>query len=203
MKGRRPGRRGRSLWLRIAGYTGTLALVAAAVIVLLMPLMDEGTKGAAGSGGTAAPSAPGGGTGLPGGEGLPVTPTDPAAQQNRSGQPYPGGGGSGGSGGQGGGPQIPPQNGSSGGVGACPKGTASYRATPTGVDVVIAVSASGAIRAELSLRGREPAAQQRTVRSGGPQTFHFTGVAPQLVERVKVTTISVGGGMENCYARPA
>ncbi|MEV3926355.1 hypothetical protein [Actinomadura coerulea] len=200
MKGRRPGRRGRSLWLRIAGYTGTLALVAAAVIVLLMPLMDEGTKGAAGSGGTAAPSAPGGGTGLPGGEGLPVTPTDPAAQQNRSGQPYPGGGGSGG---QGGGPQIPPQNGSSGGVGACPKGTASYRATSTGVDVVIAVSASGAIRAELSLRGREPTAQQRTVRSGGPQTFHFTGVAPQLVERVKVTTISVGGGMENCYARPA
>ncbi|GGQ40787.1 hypothetical protein BKA00_001322 [Actinomadura coerulea] len=200
MKGRRPGRRGRSLWLRIAGYTGTLALVAAAVIVLLMPLMDEGTKGAAGFGGTAAPSAPGGVTGLPGGVGLPVTPTDPAPQQNRSGQPYPG---SGGSGGQSGGPQIPPQNGSSGGVGACPKGTASYRATPTGVDVVVAVSASGAIRAELSLRGREPTAQQRTVRSGGPQTFHFTGVAPQLVERVKVTTISVGGGMENCYARPA
>ncbi|MEV4001590.1 hypothetical protein [Actinomadura sp. NPDC049753] len=202
MKSRRPGRPGRSLWLRIAGYTGTLALVAAAVIVLLMPLMDGGTKGAAGSGGTAAPSAPGAGTGLPGGEGLPVTPTGPAPQQTGGDRPYPGGGGAG-AGGQGGGPQIPSQNGSSGGVGACPKGAAYYRATPTGVDVVIAVSASGAIRAELSLRGREPTAQQRTVRSGGPQTFHFTGVAPQLVERVKVTTISVGGGMENCYARPA
>jgi hypothetical protein len=199
MKSRRPGRRGRSLWLRIAGYTGTLALVAAAVIVLLMPLMDDGTKGAAG--GTASPSAPGAQTGLPGGGGLPVTPTGPVPQQNGSGQPYPGGGG-GGSGGQGGGPQIPPQNGS-GGVAACPKGTAYYRATSTGVDVVIAVSASGAIRAELSLRGQEPKAQQTTVRSGGPQTFHFTGVAPQLVERVKVTTISVGGGMQNCYARAA
>lgn len=200
MKSRRPGRRGRSLWLRIAGYTGTLALVAAAVVVLLMPLMDKGTKGAAGAGGTASPSAPGGRTGLPGGAGLPVTPTDPAPQQNGSGQPYPGGGD--GSGGPGGGPQIPSQNGS-GGVGACPKGTAYYRAAPTGVDVVIAVSASGAIRAELSLRGQEPKAKQTTVRGGGPQTFHFTGVAPQLVERVRVTTISVGGGMQNCYARPA
>lgn len=202
MKSRRPGRRKRSLWLRVAGYTGTLGLVAAAVIVLLMPLMDDGTKGAAGAGGTASPSAPDGRTDLPGGGGLPATPTNPTPQQNGSGQPYPGGGGGDGSGGQGGGPQIPPQNGSSG-VGACPKGTAYYRATPTGVDVVIAVSASGAIRAELSLRGREPIAQQRTVRSGGPQTFHFTGVAPQLVERVKVTTISVGGGMQNCYARAA
>ncbi|NDU72682.1 hypothetical protein GWI34_08580 [Actinomadura sp. DSM 109109] len=201
MKSRRPGRRGRSLWLRIAGYTGTLALVAAAVVVLLVPLMDDGPKGAAGAEGTAGPAAPDGSTGLPGGAGVPVTPTNPAPQQNGSGQPYPGGGG-GGAGAPGGGPQIPAQNGS-GGVGACPKGTAYYRATPTGVDVVIAVSASGAIRAELSLRGQEPKAQQTTVRRGGPQTFHFTGVATQLVERVKVTTISVGGGMQNCYARAA
>ena len=202
MKSRRPARRGRSLWLRMAGYTGTLALVAAAVVVLLMPLMDDGQKGAAGAGGTAGPSAPGGQTGVPGGGGLPATPTDPAPQQTGGGQPYPSTG-SGGSGGQGGGPQIPPQNGSAGGIGACPKGTAYYRAAPTGVDVVIAVSAGGAIRAELSLRGQEPRAQQTTMRSGGSQTFHFTGVMPQLVERVKVTTISVGGGMQNCYARAA
>ncbi|MES9541265.1 hypothetical protein [Actinomadura sp. NPDC000600] len=201
MKSRRPARRGRSLWLRMAGYTGTLALVAAAVVVLLMPLMDDGQKGAAGAGGTAGPSAPGGQTGVPGGGGLPATPTNPAPQQT-GGQPYPSGGG-GGSGGQGGGPQIPPQNGSAGGIGACPKGTAYYRAAPTGVDVVIAVSAGGAIRAELSLRGQEPRAQQTTMRSGGSKTFHFTGVMPQLVERVKVTTISVGGGMQNCYARAA
>ncbi|WP_433478960.1 hypothetical protein ACQPZP_19110 [Spirillospora sp. CA-142024] len=199
MKSRRPARRARSLWARIAGYTGTLLLVAAAVIVLLIPLMDDGKKGAAG---TVSPSASaGGGTGGPGGSGLPVTPTGPGPQQGGSGRPYPGGQNDG-SGGQGGGPQIPAQNGSAG-IGQCPKGTAYYKATATGVDVVIAVSASGAIRAELSLRGQAPKSQQTTVRSGGPHTFHFTGVPPQLVERVKVTTVSVGVAMQTCYARPA
>ncbi|WP_141576391.1 hypothetical protein [Actinomadura sp. WMMA1423] len=203
MKSRRPARRGRSLWLRIAGYTGTLALVAAAVVVLLIPLTGDRGKGAAGAGGTAGPSAPGGWTGAPGDGGVPATPTNPVPQQNGSGQPYPSGGSGGQGGGQGGGPQIPPQNGSGGGVGNCPKGTAYYRATPTGVDVVIAVSSGGAIRAEVSLRGQEPKTQQTTTRGGGSQTFHFKGVAPQLVERVKMTTISVGGGMQTCYARAA
>ncbi|WP_165966476.1 hypothetical protein, partial [Actinomadura sp. 7K507] len=102
---------------------------------------------------------------------------------------------------QGGGPQIPDQGGSDG-ITWCPGGTASYRSTRTGVDVVVTVSSSGAIRAELVLRGRAPESQQTTVSGGGrPHTFHFRGVAPRLVERVKVTTVSVGVSMQTCYAR--
>lgn len=197
MKSRRPARRARSLWARVAGYTGTLALVAAAVIVLLMPLTDDGGKGTAGAQGTAPSSTAGGPTG---GSGLPATPTNPVPQQDGSGRPYPSGQDGGGSGGQGGGPVIPTQGGS-GGIGWCPKGTAFYKATATGVDVVVTVASSGAIRAELSLRGQAPKSQQTTVRNGGPHAFHFTGVAPQLVERVKVNTVSVGVAMQTCYAR--
>ncbi|TDD86335.1 hypothetical protein E1293_09660 [Actinomadura darangshiensis] len=200
MRSRRPARRARSLWARIAGYTGTLLLVAAAAAVLLMPLMDDGDKTAAGAQGTVSPSAQAGGqTGAPGGSGLPATPTNPVPQQNGSGRPYPGGQ-NGGSGGQGGGPEFPAQNGA-GEVGWCPKGTAFYKAAQKGVDVVVTVASSGAIRAEMSLRGRSPESQQTTVRSGGPHAFHFTRVQPQLVERVKVTTVSVGVSMQTCYAR--
>ncbi|MER7546085.1 hypothetical protein [Actinomadura sp.] len=200
MKTRRPARRGRRarLWGRIAGYGGTLLLVAAAVIVLLMPLMDDGKKGTAGAQGPAGPaaSAP---PGAPGGAVLPATPTNPVPQQNGGGSPYPGGA-TGGSGGQGGGPQIP-QPGGGGSLDWCPNGTAFYRATATGVDVLVTVSASGLIRAELVLQGASPKSQQASAKGGRPHTFHFTGVPPRQVERVKVTTVSVGGGMQSCYAR--
>lgn len=202
MKSRRPARRGRRarLWGRIAGYGCTLLLVAAAVIVLLMPLMDDGKKGTAGAQGQASPSA----TPLPGRPGAPggspPTPTNPVPQQNGGGSPYPGGQ-NGGSGGQNGGPQIPEQNSGGGSVSQCPNGTALYRATATGVDVLVTVSASGLIRAELVLQGASPKSQQASASAGRPHTFHFTGVSPRTVERVKVTTVSVGGGMQSCYAR--
>jgi hypothetical protein len=200
MKTRRPARRGRRarLWGRIAGYGGTLLLVAAAVIVLLLPLMDDGKKGAAGARGPASPavSAP---PGLPGGGPLPATPTNPVPQQNGGGSPYPGGR-DGGSGGQGGGPQLPRPTGG-GSLDPCPNGTAFYRATATGVDVLVTVSASGLIRAELIPRSGSPKSQQARANAGRPHTFHFTGVSPGAVERVKVTTVSVGGGMQSCYAR--
>ncbi|MFB4312229.1 hypothetical protein [Actinomadura sp. GTD37] len=203
MKSRRPARRGRRarLWGRIAGYGCTLLLVTAAVIVLLMPLMDDGDKGTTGARGQANPSASGPGQpGVPG-PGLPATPTNPLPQQNGGGRPYPGGQDGGGSGGQGGGPEIPEQNGGGGSVAKCPDGTAFYRGTATGVDVLVTVSASGLIRAELVLQGRSPTSQQASASAGRPHTFHFTGVSPPLVERVKVTTVSVGGGMQSCYAR--
>ncbi|MFA1550509.1 hypothetical protein [Actinomadura chokoriensis] len=205
MKSRRPARRGRRarLWGRIAGYGGTLLLVAAAVIVLLVPLLDGGKKGATGAEGTADPSAssPPGQGGVPGVPGGYATPTNPVPQQNDSGRPYPGGQNGGGSGGQGGGPQIPTQNGGGSAGGQCPDGTAFYRATAKGVDVLVTVSASGLIRVELLLPGGSPKSQQASASAGRPQTFHFTGVSPRLVERVKVTTVSVGGGMQSCYAR--
>ncbi|TDD38879.1 hypothetical protein E1287_04890 [Actinomadura sp. KC06] len=188
-------RRPRSPWVRIGGYGGAALLAAAAVVVLLMPLMDDGRDaGAAGAQGPANPSAAPTG-GQPGGAGLPASPTRPAPQENRRGEPYPGG--------QGGGPEIPEQNGPAQ-LSWCPRGTAYYRAVRDGVDVVITVSSSGAIRAEMSLDGgRQPASQQTTVKGGGPHTFHFTGVPPQLVQRVKVTTVSVGVAMQTCYARVA
>ncbi|MFI0373865.1 hypothetical protein ACH35V_38905 [Actinomadura sp. 1N219] len=191
----RPSRRPRSPWVRFGGYGGAALLAAAAVVVLLMPLMDDGQgAGAAGALGPASPSAaPTGGE--PGRASLPASPARPAPQENRSGQPYPGG--------QGGGPEIPEQNGPAQ-LSWCPRGTAYYRAAPDGVDVVITVSSSGAIRAEMSLDGgRRPASQQTTVKGGGPHTFHFRGVPPGLVQRVKVTTVSVGVAMQTCYARVA
>ena len=204
MKSRRP-RRARSILLRIAGYAGTIALVAAAAVVLLLPLLDDGKGGTAGAQGSGpASTAPGGQAGPPGGPGLPGTPTGPAPQGGaRPEPPGPSGGPGGGQGGgPGGGPQIPAQGGGDG-VTWCPQGTASYRATRTGVDVAVSVGSSGAIRAELALRGRAPESQQTTVPGGRPHTFHFRGVSPQLVERVKVTTVSVGVSMQTCYARAA
>ncbi|TDC51142.1 hypothetical protein E1281_20880 [Actinomadura sp. KC345] len=196
MKSRRP-RRARSILLRIAGYAGTTALVAAAAVVLLLPVLDDGKGGTAGAQGSSpASTAPGGQAGGPGGPGPLGTPTGPVPQG--SARPEPPGP----SGGPGGGPQIPDQGGAEG-ITWCPQGTASYRATRTGVDVAVSVGSSGAIRAELALRGRAPESQQTTVPGGRPHTFHFRGLSPQLVERVKITTVSVGVSMQTCYARAA
>ncbi|MFI0412058.1 hypothetical protein [Actinomadura sp. 3N508] len=190
-------RRPRSPWVRVGGYGGAVLLAAAALAVLLMPLMnDRKEAGAAGAAGSASPSAapPGEGQGAPGGTG-PVSPERATPRQDGRGDPYPGGAG-------GGGPEIPEQNGSAE-PSWCPRGTAYYRAVQDGVDVVITVSSSGALRAEMSLDGGRSAAQQTTVKRGGPHTFHFRGVAPGLVQRVKVTTVSVGVAMQTCYARVA
>lgn len=201
---RRPGpRRARSVWGRIAGYGGAALLVAAAIVVLLVPLLDKDKDGTGAAGTTSPGASPTAGLGgVPGASGGPVNPTNPVPQ-NTGGSPYTGGGQGGGqSGGQGGGMQIPDQNGA-GGTGWCPQGTAFYRAAKGGVDVTITVSSSGAIRAELSIKGHAPQAQQTTVSGGRPHTFRFKGVAAQLVRRVKVTTVSVGVAMQTCYARPA
>jgi hypothetical protein len=187
---------------RLVGYSGTTLLVAAAVVVLLIPLVDDGKDaGGAGAQGSPSPAAsPGGPVGVPGDPVLPGAPTGSAPQQDGSGRPAPGGSPDGG--GPGGGPPLPGQGGT-GGLTWCPDGTAHYRATGTGVDVVITVASSGAIRAELALRGRAPESQQTTVPGGRPHTFRFRGVSPALVERVKVTTVSVGVSMQTCYARAA
>ncbi|QKG27553.1 hypothetical protein [Actinomadura verrucosospora] len=200
MKPTRPRRRGprrtRSVWGRIAGYGGAALLVAAAVVVLLVPLLDkhEGGSGAVGAESPGASPTAGQGT-VPGASGQPVTPSNPVPQTGGA-TPYPGGGEGGG------GMQIPSQNGA-GGTGWCPQGTAFYRAAAGSVDVTITVSSSGAIRAELSIKGHAPQAQQTTVSGGRPHTFRFKRVPAQLVQRVKVTTVSVGVAMQNCYARPA
>jgi hypothetical protein len=182
------------VWVRVAGYGGSALLVAAAVAVLLLPLLDDGKPGrTAGAQTTAgAPAA------RPGASGLPASPAAPTPRRSGGGADL--GGRPGGQ--DDGGPPIPEQGGSAG-VALCPRGAASYRAAPDGVDVVVRVSASGAVRAELSLTGGEPRSRQSTVKGGGQHTFHFTGVAPRLVQRVKVTTISVGVAMQTCYARPA
>ncbi|MFD0686352.1 hypothetical protein [Actinomadura fibrosa] len=199
MKSRRPARGAKPVLARVAGYGGAVLLVVAAVVVLLMPLIGKDGKGtAAGARGTASAGATPatGQTLLPGGSVPSATTTNPAPQQNRSGQPYPSGGATGG------GPQIPSQNGSAT-ITWCPQGTAYYRAAATTVEVVITVASSGAIRAELTLEGRAPQSKQTTVRGGAPHTFTFTGVPAHLVQRVKVTTVSVGVSMQTCYARAA
>jgi hypothetical protein len=84
----------------------------------------------------------------------------------------------------------------------CPDGTAFYRDAGTGLQVTINVSASGLVRAEAALRGRSPVSRQDTVRRPGPHTLRFAGVTARMVERVKVTTVSVGVAVQTCYARP-
>lgn len=206
MKSTRPRRRGprraRSIWGRIAGYGGAALLVAAAVVVLLVPLLDQ-DEDSAGAGTASAGASPTAGQGaVPGASGQPGSPTDPVPQ-NSGGRPYTGGAQDGGqSGSQGGGMPIPDQNGG-GGIGWCPKGTAAYRAAGGNVDVVIAVSSSGLVRVELSVKGHAMQQRQSSVSGGKPHTFRFRNVPARLVERVKVTTVSVGVAMQNCYARPA
>jgi hypothetical protein len=205
MKSTRPRRRGprraRPVWGRIAGYGGAALLVAAAIVVLLVPLLDKHKDGTGAAGTTNPGASPTAGLGtVPGASGRPVDPTNPVPQ-NSGGSPYTGGGGQGS--GQGGGMQIPDQNGA-GGIDWCPQGTAFYRATAGGgVDVTITVSASGLVRVEISVKGHAMQTRQSSVAGGKPHTFRFKGVPAQLVRRVKVTTVSVGVAMQNCYARPA
>ncbi|MDL4821402.1 hypothetical protein [Actinomadura opuntiae] len=204
MKSTRPRRRGprraRSIWGRVAGYGGAVLLVAAALVVLLVPLLDnkhDGTgTGATGATGTADPgSSPAVGQGVvPGPSGQPVTPSNPVPQSS-GGSPYTGGG-------QGGGMQLPDQN-QAGGTDWCPQGTAFYRASGGNVDVTITVSASGLVRVEMSIKGHAMQTRQSSVAGGKPHTFRFKNVSAGLVQKVKVTTVSVGVAMQNCYARPA
>ncbi|WP_067484567.1 hypothetical protein [Actinomadura hibisca] len=210
MKSTRPARGTRSAGARVAGYGGAALLVAVALAVLLMPLFDQdgGTGTAAGRtpGGTA--SQPAGQQGLPG-AGRTVTPTNPLPQQNRGGQVYPDGrpspqpsGQNRGQNNNDGGPPLP---GTGGGVGLtwCPAGTSVYRPSPTGrLEVSVSVSGSGAVRAEVQLRGGAPKSQQATVKGGRPHTFTFPGVAPAQIRYVKITTMSVGISTDTCYARP-
>ncbi|QFG26428.1 hypothetical protein [Actinomadura sp. WMMB 499] len=204
MKSRRPGRRGRSIWGRVAGYGGAVLLVAAAVAVLLVPLLEDD-----GGADPAAAGRPADGAPAPSGapSDAPTRHTEPPATIRTPGATAPDGGGT--QGGQGGasgdgGPPMPGELGGGTGTSWCPQGTAAYRATGTGVDVVVAVASSGAVRAELQTRGEAaPRSQQTTIRGGSPHTFRFTGVSPQRVERVKITTVSVGVAMQTCYARAA
>jgi hypothetical protein len=83
----------------------------------------------------------------------------------------------------------------------CPSGSALYRAAGNALEVVIRVSASGFVRAEVSLNGRAPLSKQDSAKAGRPHTFTFGGVPAAMVERVKVTTVSVGAAMQTCYAR--
>src|SRR5690606_18565131 len=104
--------------------------------------------------------------------------------------------------GRGGGPPIPTRGGGGGGD-WCPEGTASYRAADRGVDVVIVAASSGAIRAELVLRGGGPKSQQTTVAGGGPALSPCPGVSPKLSERVKGPAATGGVAMQPCYAGAA
>ncbi|MEW2355607.1 hypothetical protein [Spirillospora sp. NPDC029432] len=196
-----PARKGPA-WLRGAGYGGAMLLVAAAVAVLLYPLMGQDRKGGTAAGdqaaagtATTAPGVPGGGaTGVPGVPGA----TEPQTRPEQG-----GGTGRDQGGNQGGGPTLPGQGG--GTTTWCPAGTAVYRPAATGdaLEVAVRASASGLVRAEVSMTGRSPVSQQDTAKAGRTHTFRFAGVRAETVERVKVTTVSVGVSMQTCYARVA
>ncbi|GGV33249.1 hypothetical protein GCM10010182_66240 [Actinomadura cremea] len=197
-------RSGRSIWGRIAGYGGAVLLVAAAVAVLLVPLLEN--DGGADPAGARAPA-----NGVATPSNAPTRHTAPPATIRTPGATAPGTGGTQGGGRGGtsggttgdGGPPMPGDLGGGTGTSWCPQGTAFYKATGTGVDVAVAVASSGAVRAELQVQGGAPQSQQTTIRGGSPHTFRFIGVSAQRVERVKITTVSVGVAMQTCYARAA
>ncbi|MEU5883935.1 hypothetical protein [Spirillospora sp. NPDC047279] len=198
MKATRPRGRKPSAWIRVLGYGGTVALVVAAVVVLLMPVLDKEPAGTAANGGqtpgTPVPQYP-----VPGVT-QPVQPTNPGQpQQNQTGgSPYPG---TQTPGPQGGGPPLPGQGTGTGTITWCPVGTALYRQVGTGLEVDVKVSGNGFVRAEVTARGGRTSSQQATVRGGRLHTFKFAGVSVAAVQRVKITTFT-GLAMESCYASP-
>ncbi|MEU6041326.1 hypothetical protein ABZ801_38665 [Actinomadura sp. NPDC047616] len=195
---RRPGTARRPVVGRVLGYGGSVVLVVAAVVVLLMPLFDDGRRAASSEAAdrTTPEATPSGGQVPPVGT-VPtvqptVTPTGTVPRQDGGGRSSPQ---------QQSGPRPEQQSGTT--VTWCPAGSAVYRAGDGGLEVTVNASASGFARAQVSLRSGHTAEEQATVRDGVPHTFRFTGVPAAEVERVKVTTISVGVSTQTCYARPA
>ncbi|MFC5186542.1 hypothetical protein [Actinomadura harenae] len=185
---------------RLLGYGGAALLVSAALAVLVFQAFGgrhgsgpsaSGTGGQGPSGG-----APGGAVSSSGpvqqpqGGGGGQSPSRPGTSPGTTAQP---------------GDQGAPMPGTDGAVGFdyCPQGTASYRAGgASGVEVAVTVGGAGVVKAEVTVAGHGPLSDQATVRAAGTRTFHFA-VAPTLVRRVKITTLSVGVDMQTCYARPA
>ncbi|POM23207.1 hypothetical protein BTM25_43590 [Actinomadura rubteroloni] len=202
MKTSRPPKPPHSPWWRVAGYGGALLLVAAAVAVLVVPVV-RGNGGRVGAAATPGPGQAGATTvppsANPGG--------NPVPQQQPSGQLYPSATPSATPGGQGGGgPEmpLPRQNGGGTNVDWCDQNAALYRpaATGGGVEVVVNVAASSAVTVEVTLTGGTRKSKQDTVLKGAPRTFAFPDVAITALSRAKVTTLALGGTMGSCYARP-
>ncbi|WP_051468305.1 hypothetical protein [Actinomadura oligospora] len=186
---------------RFLGYGGAALLVSAALAVLVF----QAFGGRHGSGASA--SASGGPASSDGTSGGPVgtVSSGPAQQPQTGGGRSPSKPGTSPGTGSQPGDQGAPMPGTGGGVGIdfCPAGTAVYRAGRTaGVEVAVTVGGAGVVKAEVTVAGHGPLSDQATVRKAGTQNFHFA-VAPTLVRRVKITTLSVGVDMQTCYARPA
>ncbi|WP_433324025.1 hypothetical protein [Spirillospora sp. CA-294931] len=195
---RRPGTRSPYPWLRVLGYGGALACVAAALVVLLMPILDkDDRRDASASSGNVAGDPQAGVS--PGPQAQTVAPSEPAPRQSQSGRPRQDDGGRQ----PGVGPTMPGDNGfPSSGTSLCPAGTAYYKSTGAAIEVTVNFQASGLVRAELSLRGGAPESKQGSAKGGRPLTFTFPGVQIAQVDRVKITAVSTGASIESCYARP-
>ncbi|MEV5575859.1 hypothetical protein AB0L06_37975 [Spirillospora sp. NPDC052269] len=180
---------------RLLGYGGAALLVSAALAVLVFQAFGGRNDSGSSASGTGGQSSSNGSSGGPAGT-VPSGPAQPQgggrspSRPDTSSQP---------------GDQGAPMPGTGGGVGTdfCPAGTALYRAgRSSGVEVAVTTGGAGVVKAEVTVAGHGPLSDQATVRKAGTRTFHFA-VAPTLVRRVKITTLSVGVDMQTCYARPA
>ncbi|RFU38207.1 hypothetical protein DZF91_28880 [Actinomadura logoneensis] len=197
MKTRRPPAGPGLTVARFLGYGGAALLVSAAVAVLVFQALHGGRGTGASASGTGRPSQDGASTAPAGSapgtrqtQGGGTVPTRPGTSPGAGSQP---------------GDQGAPMPSTGGGAGAeyCPAGTAVYRAGRTsGVEVAVTVGAAGVVKADVTVAGHGPLSDQASVRKAGTHTFRFA-VAPTLVRRVKITTLSVGVDMQTCYARPA
>ncbi|MEV4256277.1 hypothetical protein AB0J52_24215 [Spirillospora sp. NPDC049652] len=183
---------------RLLGYGGAALLVSAAVAVLVFQALSGGHGKGASASGTGGASPADGASGGP-------APSGPVTRQTQGGGSAPSRPGTSPGTGSQPGDQGAPMPSTGGGVGAeyCPSGTAVYRAgRAAGLEVAVTVGAAGVVKAEVTVAGHGPLSDQASLRKAGTHTFRFA-VAPTLVRRVKITTLSVGVDMQTCYARPA
>lgn len=170
---RPPGAR----WTRHLGYGGALALVAAAVAVLLLPLFD-GPEPSGAARGAAVPrkvsAAPSSGAGT-------VPATEPALEPTSR-------------------PRVPgPAPAPAGEPAPCPSGFAGYRLSGGILSVTLRGSGRGYAAAAVNVE-RGPTIVQSTTLRGITHTFRFADLPGDPIQRVSVTTVTAGG-MRTCDVR--
>lgn len=184
MKPKKPAAAKRSVWPRILGYGGATALVVAAVVVLLVPMLGKNGNS---SGLSANQAASGPQATSRSGQGRPSAPGDaapsgqsanPLPQQNPGTQPYPGGQGD----------PVPGPGAGAGPGSACPPGLGAAQRIPGGLRVVVQVAGTAIAQVEVHLRGLDKLTKNGKISGGKPKVFDFKGAPADRIERIQIKT---------------
>lgn len=186
MKSTRSGRGRRFVLPRALGYGGAVLLVAAAVAVLLMPLLGDDRAGtgvqADGRTGTGSPAAGNGVVPQTPATGSGNGPADPARQSRNGGGQAPTG-----QGGDGGGEMPLPDFGDGAGT-PCQEGLGTAQYAGDALQVTVQVSGTAIAEVEVHLRGQSSMKKNGKLSGGKPRTFSFRGVPVSRIERIELKT---------------